>query len=159
MQVAQDTVVSLHYELLNSEGETIEKTDEPIEYLHGGYDGIFALVEQALQGKSIGESCDVYLQPVDAFGEYDESLVRIEPLAKFPPTLEVGMRFEGEAESSGEAMVYTVTDIAEDKVVVDGNHPLAGMALRFQCTVESIRAATTEEMEHGHAHGAHGHDH
>jgi len=159
MQVAANTVVSLHYELLDSKGELIEKTDAPIEYLHGGYDGIFTLVEQALQGKSAGESCVVYLQPVDAFGEYDASLVRIEPLAKFPTRLEVGMRFEGEAESSGEALVYTVTDIAEEKVVVDGNHPLAGMALRFHCTVHSIRAATAEEMAHGHAHGAHGHDH
>ena len=144
MQVTKDTVVSLNYELLDSQGELIEKTDAPIEYLHGGYDGIFALVEQALQGKSIGESCDVYLQPTDAFGEYDETLVRIEPLAKFPPELEVGMRFEGEAESSGEALIYTVTDIAEGKVVVDGNHPLAGMALRFHCTVESIRVATAD---------------
>ena len=159
MQVTKDTVVSLHYELLDSKGELIEKTDAPIEYLHGGYDGIFALVEQALQGKSVGESCDVYLQPTDAFGEYDETLVRIEPLDRFPAKIEVGMRFEGTAESSGEALVYTVTDIAEGKAVIDGNHPLAGMALRFLCTVESIRAATTEETEHGHAHGAHGHHH
>lgn len=159
MLVAENTVVSLHYELLDSKGELIEKTDAPIEYLHGGYDGIFALVEQALQGKSVGESCDVYLQPTDAFGEYDATLVRIEPLDKFPASIEVGMRFEGQAESSGEAMIYTVTDIADEKVVVDGNHPLAGMALRFLCTVESIRAATTEETEHGHAHGAHGHEH
>ncbi len=159
MQVTKDTVVSLHYELLDSQGDLIEKTEAPIEYLHGGYDGIFALVEEALHGKSIGESCDVYLQPTDAFGEYDETLVRIEPLDKFPTKIEVGMRFEGTAESSGEALIYTVTDIAEGKVVIDGNHPLAGMALRFQCTVESIRAATTEETEHGHAHGAHGHEH
>ena len=152
MQVAQDTVVSLHYELLDSQGELIEKTDAPIEYLHGGYDGIFALVEQALQGKSVGESCDVYLQPGDAFGEYDASLVRIEPLAKFPPKLEVGMRFEGEAERSGETLIYTVTDIADEKVVVDGNHPLAGLSLRFHCTVEAIRTATTEEIGHGHNH-------
>jgi FKBP-type peptidyl-prolyl cis-trans isomerase SlyD len=159
MKIVDDTVVSLNYELLDSTGDLIEKTEAPIEYLHGGYDGIFALVEQALQGKNVGEVCDVYLQPADAFGEYDERLVRIEPLAKFPPKLEVGMRFEGEAESSGEALVYTVTDIAEGKVVVDGNHPLAGMALRFHCTVESIRAATAEEIEHGHVHGAHGHHH
>ncbi len=159
MKIADNTVVSLHYELLDSAGDLIEKTEAPVEYLHGGYDGIFAQVERALQGKSIGEGCDVYLQPEDAFGEYDETLVRIEPLAKFPSTLEVGMRFEGEAESSGEALAYTVTDIAEEKVVVDGNHPLAGMALRFHGTVESIRAATAEEMEHGHAHGAHGHEH
>ena len=159
MQVAQGTVVSLHYELLNLEGELIEKTDAPLDYLHGGYDGIFSLVEQALQGKDVGESCDVYLQPGDAFGEYDETLVRTEPLAKFPPQIKVGMRFEGEAENSGEMLIYTVTDIADEKVVVDGNHPLAGMALQFRCIVNAVRAATAEEIEHGHVHGAHGHHH
>jgi len=159
MQVTQDTVVSLNYELLNSEGELIEKTEAPIEYLHGGYDGIFLLVEQALEGKSIGESCEVYLQPVDAFGEYDADLVHVEPRAKFPPKIEIGMRFQGDAETAGEALIYTVTDIADGKVVVDGNHPLAGMALRFQCTVAAVRAATVEEIEHGHTHGAHGHHH
>ena len=159
MQVGQDTVVALNYELLNAEGETIEKTEEPIEYLHGGYDGIFSQVEEALNGKSAGETCEVYLQPVDAFGDYDEKLVQIEPRAKFPSTLEVGMRFEGTAGESPETMVYTVTDIADGKVVVDGNHPLAGMALRFRCTVNAVRKATAEELEHGHVHGAHGHHH
>ena len=159
MQVAQDTVVSLNYELLDSEGQQIEKTEGPIEYLHGGYDGIFSLVEQALEGKSTGESCDVYLQPADAFGEYDASLVHIEARAKFPPKIEVGMRFQGDAEGADEALVYTVTDIADDKVVVDGNHPLAGMALRFLGSVTAVRAATDEETEHGHVHGAHGHHH
>jgi len=159
MQVGQDTVVSLQYELLGSDGQTIEKTDAPIEYLHGGYDGIFAAVEDALTGKTVGEMCDVYLQPEDAFGEYDASLVQIEPRAKFPSKIDVGMRFQGEAESSGEALVYTITDITDEKVVVDGNHPLAGMALRFRCTVDGVRAATAEELEHGHVHGAHGHHH
>lgn len=152
-------MVALNYELLNAEGETIEKTEEPIEYLHGGYDGIFSQVEEALNGKSAGETCEVYLQPVDAFGDYDEKLVQIEPRAKFPSTLEVGMRFEGAAGESPETMVYTVTDIADGKVVVDGNHPLAGMALRFRCTVNAVRKATAEELEHGHVHGAHGHHH
>jgi len=159
MQVAPDTVVSLNYELLNSEGEVIEKTEEPIEYLHGGYEGIFLLVEQALEGKGAGESCEVYLQPVDAFGEYDANLVHVEPRAKFPPKIEIGMRFQGDADAGEEALIYTVTDIADGKVVVDGNHPLAGMALRFQCTVAAVRAATAEEIEHGHTHGAHGHHH
>ena len=159
MQVAQDTVVSLHYELLNSAGELIEKTDDPIEYLHGGYAGIFALVEDALQGKAAGETCEVYLQPADAFGEYDETLVQIEPRAKFPSTLEVGTRFEGVAGESLATLAYTVTDIADGRVVVDGNHPLAGMALRFCCTVNAVRAATAQELEHGHVHGAHGHHH
>ena len=159
MQVAQDTVVSLHYELLNSDGEQIEKTEDPIEYLHGGYDGIFSRVEEALNGKSAGETCDVYLQPADAFGDYDEKLVQIEPRSKFPAKLEVGMRFEGEAGDRHGTLIYTVTDIADGKVVVDGNHPLAGMALRFRCTVNAVREATAEELEHGHVHGAHGHHH
>jgi len=159
MQITRDTVVSLHYELLDSGGDLIEKTDAPIEYLHGGYDGIFSLVEQALQGKNAGEICDVYLQPTDAFGEYDEALVRVESRDKFPSKLEVGMRFQGEADGSNEMLIYTVTDIADGKVVVDGNHPLAGMALRFHCTVDAVRAATAEEVEHGHVHGAHGHHH
>ncbi|HEV2007884.1 MAG TPA: peptidylprolyl isomerase [Burkholderiales bacterium] len=151
--------MSLHYELLDSEGQQIEKTEGPIEYLHGGYDGIFSPVEEALEGKNIGESCDVYLQPADAFGEYDASLVQVEARAKFPPEIEVGMRFQGNAEGSDEALTYTVTDIADEKVVVDGNHPLAGMALRFLGTVATVRAATDEETEHGHVHGAHGHHH
>jgi FKBP-type peptidyl-prolyl cis-trans isomerase SlyD len=159
VQVTQDTVVSLHYELLDSRGELIEKTDAPIDYLHGGYNGIFSLVEEALQGKRPGETCDVYLQPGDAFGEYDADLVRVESRAKFPANLEVGMRFEGEAGGPDATLIYTVTDIAEEKVVVDGNHPLAGMALRFRCTVNAVRAATSEEIGHGHVHGAHGHHH
>jgi FKBP-type peptidyl-prolyl cis-trans isomerase SlyD len=69
------------------------------------------------------------------------------------------MRFQGEAESSGETLIYTVTDITDEKVVIDGNHPLAGRALRFRCTVDGVRAATSEELEHGHVHGAHGHHH
>ena len=159
MQVAQDTVVKLKYELRNSEGELLEQTDEPLEYLHGGHRGIFPRIEEALEGKRAGETCEVYLQPADAFGEYDDALVQIEPRDKFPKELEIGMRFEGGNQEGSATVVYTVTDIAEGKVVVDGNHPLAGMALRFQCTVESVRAATAEELEHGHVHGAHGHDH
>ena len=160
MQVADNTVVTLHYELRDSQGELIEKTEQPIAYLHGGAHGAFPRVAAALEGKRAGESCDVYLQPVDAFGEYDEELVQVEPRDKFPEELEVGMRFEGSADGrDGETVIYTVTDIAEGKVVVDGNHPLAGMALRFQCTVAEVRAATPEELDHGHVHGAHGHHH
>ena len=159
MQIAQNTVVSLHYELFSSDGELIEKTDDPIEYLHGGYDGIFLLVEKTLTGKKVGESCDVHLEPADAFGEYDADLVCIEPRIKFPAQIEVGMRFQGEVEGSDEPVIYTVTDVAEEKVVVDGNHPLAGQRLRFDCTVLDIRPATAEEMAHGHVHGEGGEHH
>jgi FKBP-type peptidyl-prolyl cis-trans isomerase SlyD len=159
VQVAKDTVVTLAYELYDGDGELIEKADAPVEYLHGGYDGIFPLVERALAGKAAGDSCRVRLEPDDAFGEYDAQLVRLEPRAKFPANLAVGMQFEGEGEESGETLVYTVTDISGDTVVLDGNHPLAGRTLRFDCTVTAVRAATEEEITHGHVHGPHGHHH
>lgn len=159
MQIAKDTVVSLTYELFDSDGKLIEKTDGPIEYLHGGYQGIFPLVEQALTGKATGETCRVRLEPDAAFGDYDAQLVHLEPRNKFPDNIAVGMQFEGRGVESGTSLVYTVTNVAEDKVVVDGNHPLAGQTLHFACTVTSVRAATTEELAHGHVHGAHGHEH
>lgn len=159
MQVAKDTVVALRYEFFDTDGNLIEKTDEPIEYLHGGYDGIFPLVERALDGKNVGDTCRVRLEPDDAFGEYDAELVHVEPRDKFPGNVGVGMQFEGRSGNSDETLLYTVTDIAEDKVVVDGNHPLAGRALDFSCTVAAVRSATSEEVRHGHVHGAHGHHH
>ena len=159
MQVGKNTVVSLTYELLDTDGKTIEKVDAPIDYLHGGYDGIFPTVERALAGKAAGEQCRVRLEPDDAFGEYDAGLVHLEPRNKFPETLKVGMQFEGRGSESGASLIYTVTEIADDKVVVDGNHPLAGKTLEFSCTVTAVRAATKEELEHGHVHGAGGHHH
>lgn len=159
MQVTKDTVVAINYELSDVDGNVIEKTEEPIEYLHGGYDGIFPLVEKALSGKSAGETCRVRLEPDDAFGEYDAGLVHLEARDKFPDNVAVGMRFEGRGAESGATLIYTVTDVAADKVVVDGNHPLAGKALDFNCTVTGVRPATQEEMEHGHVHGPHGHHH
>jgi FKBP-type peptidyl-prolyl cis-trans isomerase SlyD len=159
MQIAKNTVVSLTYELFDTDGKLIEKTDGPIEYLHGGYQGIFPLVEQALTGKAAGETCRVRLEPEAAFGDYDAQLVHLEPRNKFPDNIAVGMQFEGRGVESGTSLVYTVTNIAEDKVVVDGNHPLAGKTLHFAGTVTFVRAATAEELTHGHVHGAHGHEH
>jgi FKBP-type peptidyl-prolyl cis-trans isomerase SlyD len=156
MRVAKDTVVSLSYQLLGADGKLIERTEAPISYLHGGYDGIFPRVEAELHGKSAGHACEVRLEPDDAFGDYDAQLVRVEPRRSFPPSLKVGMQFEGSSDTSGETRVYTVTDIAEDKVVMDGNHPLAGQALVFSCVVTEVRAASAEEITHGHVHGAHG---
>jgi FKBP-type peptidyl-prolyl cis-trans isomerase SlyD len=99
------------------------------------------------------------MEPENTFGEYDSQLVRVEPRDAFPDDIVVGMQFEGGEEDSDEVLIFTVTDIAEDKVVVDGNHPLAGMTLRFDCTVTAVRPATAEELSHGHVHGAHGHEH
>lgn len=160
MQIAKNVVVALTYELSDSDGKLIEKSEAPIEYLHGGHDGIFPLVEKTLAGRGIRDSCGVKLEPDDAFGEYDAELVRLESRDKFPGNVAVGMRFEGRGEHSGSTLVYTVTDIAEEKVVVDGNHPLVGQTLNFSCIVTAVRAATAEEVAHGHVHdGAHSHGH
>lgn len=159
MQIGQDSVVSLSYELFDGEGKLIEKTKAPIAYIHGGYDGIFPLVESALDGKSVGEACEVRLGPEDAFGNYDAAMVREEPRDLFPKNVSVGMQFEGAPEGSGDHTVYTVTKITDDKVHVDGNHPLAGKTLVFSCKVTAVRQATREELSHGHVHGEGGHHH
>ena len=158
MNVAQDTVVSLSYELYDADGGLIEKARDALVYLHG-HSGIFPAVEKALEGKDVGDTVRVRLAPSDAFGEYDADLMRMEEQAKFPDTVKVGMQFEGKSDKTGETIVYTVTDIADGKVVVDGNHPLAGQTLNFECTVGIVRKATREELAHGHVHGAHGHHH
>ncbi|MEQ1602565.1 MAG: peptidylprolyl isomerase [Methylophilaceae bacterium] len=159
MQIAMNTVVTMTYELLNSEGETLESSSEPVSYLHGGYDNIFPRVEEELHGKSVGDSVAISLEPADAYGEYDEELVQIEPASAFPAEdLVLGMQFEGEDET-GDIVLYTVTDIEDDKVVVDGNHPWAGERVLFKCTVTNVRSASKEEVEHSHVHGADGHHH
>ena len=159
MRIEKNTVVSLNYELSDSEGNVLEKTQTPISYLHGGYGGIFPLVEEALHEMEIGHSCSISMEPENTFGEYDEELILVEPRSSFPDNVAVGMHFEGGAEGSDDIIVYTVTEIVDDTVIVDGNHPFAGMALNFSCTVTGVRPATPEEISHQHVHGAHDHDH
>ncbi|MDO8813758.1 MAG: peptidylprolyl isomerase [Gallionella sp.] len=161
MRIAKDTVVSLRYELLDSEGELLEKVEAPVSYLHGGYDGIFPMVEEALHDQAVGAQCSVTLQPDDAFGEYDHELVQVEARSAFPEEIAVGMQFEGGPEGADEEdfMLYTVVEVNDDEVTVDGNHPLAGKTLSFNCTVTGVRPATAEELIHGHVHGEGGYVH
>lgn len=159
MQIAKNTVVTLSYRVTDSDGSLVNEGAQPLVYLHGGYDGIFPRIEEALQGKKIGDVLEVKLPPEDAFGDYDAELVMIEPRDIFPENIEVGMQFERATEEGDDGELYTITDIADDKVVVDGNHPLAGMALIFSCTVADVRTASVDEVGHGHIHapGAHHH--
>jgi len=159
MQVKMNTVVTIIYELKDTDGNTLEKMNDPIAYLHGGHDNIFPKVEEAIHGKNIGDSIEITLDPADAFGDYDEGLVQIEPLSAFPEkNIKEGMQFEGEDES-GEVIIYTVTNIADGKVVVDGNHPWAGQRILFMATIKDVRDANQEEIEHKHVHGPGGHHH
>lgn len=151
MIIAKNAVVSLEIQLSDIWGNLIQKSEEPVQYLHGGYGDIFPAVEVALEGKREHDRVEVRLEPEDAYGEYDEELIQLVPRDQFPEGLEIGMRVEGDAGSGSEGMVYTVTDMAEDKVVLDGNHPLAGFALKFECTVAAVRPATDTEIANGSA--------
>jgi FKBP-type peptidyl-prolyl cis-trans isomerase SlyD len=159
VQIQKNSVVTLQYKLFNKEGALVEQTSAPISYLHGGYDGIFPLVEEALHGQEAGHQCRVNLDAENAFGEYEADLVRTEPRNAFPKDVKVGMQFEGAVEGSDDYALYTVTEVADNTVMVDGNHPLAGQSLVFECTVVEVRGATREELQHGHVHGPHGHHH
>ena len=154
MKISRDTVVSLNYELFDSSGDLLEQIEAPISYLHGGYDGIFPLVEEALQGKGVGDKISVTMQPDDAFGEYEHEIVEVEARSAFPKEVAVGMQFEGgpEGADDDDCMLFTVIEVTDDEVTVDGNHPLAGKTLTFNCTVVGVRPATSVEIEHGHVH-------
>lgn len=159
MLIARNTVVTLSYRVTDSDGQAVDEGANPLIYLHGGYGGIFDKIEENLQGKQTGDKLVVKLEPDDAFGEYDAELVTVEDRDVFPENIEVGMQFErGDEDDEEDAgMLFTITDIADGKVVVDGNHPLAGISLVFDCTVSDVRTATPEEVAHGHTHGADGH--
>lgn len=144
-------VIGLDIELWDLWGNLMESSAAEVRYLHGGYENIFPAVEAALEGKAVGDKVEVRLEPQDAFGEYDEELIRVETRAAFPEELAVGMQLEGVPGDDSDDSIYTVTDIADNAVVLDGNHPFAGIALEFRCTVRSIRAATADEIEGGHA--------
>jgi len=162
MRIAKNTVVTLNYKLSDAQGNLIEESREPMVYLHGGYENTLPKIEEALDGKDVGFQTEIQVEPEDAFGEYDPNLIKIEPRDRLPEPLEVGMQFEGTPDSGDpaeESLIFTVTDIADDKVVLDGNHPLAGMALRFALDVADVRAASEQEVSHQHVHGEHGHHH
>jgi len=160
MKIAQNTVVTVNYKLSDAQNNLIEDGAQPMVYLHGGYENTLPKIEEELDGKDVGYASTIQIEPEDAFGDYDPSLLKVEERNRLPEPIEVGMQFEGMAEGGDEEpVIFTVTEVADDKVVLDGNHPLAGMALRFELSVIDVRAATEEEISHGHVHGAHGHHH
>jgi len=163
MKIEKNTIVSLRYKLTDAQNNVIEEPDSPMVYLHGGYEGTFPKIENLLDGQDIGYEATIQLEPSEAFGEYDPELLKIEPRTRFPEPLEVGMQFEGVPDADenatvddpedDEPLIYTVTDVADSQVVLDGNHPLAGMALRFWVQVEDVRVATDDEIENRHPEG------
>lgn len=158
MKIQTDTVVTLRYKLADATGRLIEDSRTPMVYLHGGHDNTLPKIEQALDGQEPGYHVMLQLKPEDAFGQRDESLLRTIPKSQFPPGVKVGGQLEG-AGDDGRPRVYHVVKIKGDQVLLDGNHPLAGKELRFYLWVTDVRAATAEEVAHGHVHGEHGHHH
>lgn len=154
MEITPRCVVALTWTLKDAQGETLDVLEEPVEFLLGG-DDLLASIETALQGHAAGDETDLHLEPAQAFGDYDEQLVFLEARGLFPAELEEGMTFEGlPPGASAQAprdLLYTATEIYPEHVVLDGNHPLAGMALRLHLKVHAVRAATEEEVGRGSA--------
>lgn len=154
MEITTQCVVALTWTLKDTLGEVLDELEEPVEFLVGA-DDLLAKIEEALQGHEPGARVDLHLEPEEAFGDYNEQLVFLEPRALFPEVLEEGMTFEGLPAGANEQaprdVLYTVTEIYPEHVVLDGNHPLAGIAIRLNLKVEAVREATEEEIGRGSA--------
>ena len=158
MIIQKDAAVTLSFKVTDTHGKLVEESADPTVYLHGGYGNTLPKIEEALQGKAAGYQVTLQLQPQDAFGLRDESLLRTLPKKQFPPGVKVGGQLEGRGDD-GQMQVFNVMKIKGDTVLLDGNHPLAGKELRFVLKVMDVRAASEEEIAHRHVHGEHGHHH
>ena len=158
MKIATNTAVTLRFKVSDAQGKLIEENKEPMVYLHGGYGNTLPKIEAALEGQESGYQTTLALPPEDAFGLRDESLMRTIPRSQFPAGVKVGGQLEGRG-ADGQEQVFYVSKIKGDTVLLDGNHPLAGKALRFTVKVMGVRAALEEEIAHRHVHGEHGHRH
>ncbi len=162
LTVSDDLVVGLDYTLRLDDGEVIDSSTEegPLEYLHGRSQLIPGL-ERELYGMKIGDKKSVIVSPVDGYGEYDEEAFEMVPLDAFPEDLELspGLELHMRDSASGNVVQAFVAEVRSDAVLLDLNHPLAGEPLHFDVKIASLRPATKEELEHGHAHGSDGHHH
>lgn len=154
MEITEQCVVALTWTLKDTLGEELDVLDEPVEFLLGGND-LLPVIENALQGHGVGAVVQLQIEPEQAFGDFNDQLLFLEPRHLFPVELEVGLTLEGNALPEGcnpnapRDALYTITDIYPDHIVIDGNHPLAGIAIRITLKVESVREATEEEVGRG----------
>lgn len=154
MEITEQCVVALTWTLKDTLGEVLDVLDEPVEFLVGG-DDLLPRIEEALQGHAPGAKLDLHLEPEEAFGDFNEQLLFLEPRGLFPAGIEEGMTLEGSALPAGTSpdaprnALYTITEIYPEHVVLDANHPLAGIALRLDLTVRAVRPATDAEIENG----------
>lgn len=161
MTISQHKVVSIHYKVVDAaSSDVIDSSEggEPMTYLHGA-SNIIPGLEQALEGKGVGDEIEVTVEPADAYGEYSDDRIQQVPIEAFAEmeNVEVGMMVTAQ---SGEGQInLQVTEVTEETVTVDANHPLAGKSLTFDVRIESVRDASEEEISHGHVHGPGGHHH
>lgn len=153
MQVTKNKVVAVEYILTDDENQVLDQTEsgEPLEYLHG-IGNLIPGLESQLEDKSIDDQFKISIPPADAYGERDEKLKQSIPRDRFeePDHLEVGMQFQTPPEEGSQE--FTIVDIDNNSIIVDGNHELAGMTLHFDITIKNVRDATEDEIAHGHAH-------
>jgi FKBP-type peptidyl-prolyl cis-trans isomerase SlyD len=154
MNITEHCVVALTWTLKDTLGNELDVLADPVEFLVGGHD-LLAKVEEALQGHEVGDALDLHLEPEDAFGDFDESLIHLAPRSLLPADLEEGMTLEGQSlpkdccpEADRNAL-YTVSEMYPEHIILDGNHPLAGIAIRLSLQVRDVRAATQEEQQRG----------
>ena len=163
MTIKENSAVSFHYTLTDDDGQTLDSSagKDPLAYLHGA-GNIIPGLESALAGKSVGDAMVVAVTAAEGYGEVQKELIQEVPRDAFQgvDSIEVGMQFEAQTGQGGTVPV-TVTAVTDEIVTVDGNHPLAGKNLNFDVSIEDVRDATEEELEHGHVHseGGCGHDH
>jgi FKBP-type peptidyl-prolyl cis-trans isomerase SlyD len=151
MSISAPCVVSLTWLMTDAQNHPIDELKEPVEFFYGG-DDLLVQVEEALLGRKTGDEVKLQLEPEHAFGDYNSDLVCFEDRKLFPEQLEVGMAFEGlPAGAATPGMpadtIYVVSEIYPSHVVLDGNHPLAGIALRLTIQVRDVREASDEEIE------------
>ena len=163
MKVGKGSVVSVDYELHLGDGQVVDASapDEPMSYIQGEGQIVPGL-ERALEGLSVGDAKQVVVPPEDGYGEHDARGVQEVPKSAFPAEMQPAVGMELMAQGpGGEAVPFVIRDVKPESIVIDLNHPLAGKTLHFAVTVREVRAATDEELEHGHVHGpgGHGHDH
>ena len=154
MEISQNTVASIDYKLTDTDGQVLDSSEgrEPLTYLHGAGNLIPGL-ESALEGNAPGDTVSVTIDPSEGYGERDENLIQQVPKAAFEGVdqVEPGMRFQA-TDEQGQGRIVTVTGVEDEQVTVDANHPLAGQSLNFEVNVVEVREASSEEIEHGHAH-------
>lgn len=160
MQIDSKSAVAIDYTLTDDQGTVIDSSQggDPLWYLHG-FGNIIPGLERELSGKSVGDRLQVKVAPEDGYGERNEGLQQDVSREQFGEIddLQEGMQFQAQTDAG--PMVFTIVNVSEEVVTVDGNHPLAGMALNFDVTVRDIREATDDEISHGHIHGPGGHHH